>query len=68
MTLRKIHELGLVNDNTEVWVRDPNMHILAHGNWYQDDVLEYMNTELQCFTWKDDENIYLDLAEGMVEA
>ena len=22
MTLEKIHELGLINDDTEVWVRD----------------------------------------------
>ena len=61
MTLSKIYELGLINDNTEIWVRDPDMYILAHGNWYQDDVLKYMNTELECFTWQDDNNFYIDV-------
>ena len=61
MTLEKIHELGLINDDTEVWVRDPDMHVVAHGNWYQDDVLKYMHTELECFTWQDDNNFYIDL-------
>ena len=60
MTLRKIHELGLISDNTVVWVRNPDMRVLAHGNWYQDHVLEYMDSELECFTWQDDNNFYID--------
>lgn len=61
MTLRKILELGLIDDNTEVWVRDPDMRVLTHGNWYQDNVLKYLDSELECFTWQDDNNFYLDL-------
>lgn len=35
MTVSKIFtELGLINDNTEVWIRDNDLHVLAHGNWY----------------------------------
>lgn len=42
MTVSKIFtELGLINDNTEVWIRDNDLHVLAHGNWYQDNVLRY---------------------------
>lgn len=61
MTLRKIFDLGLVNDDTEVWVRDPDLHVLAHGNWYQDNILEYLDHEVECFTWQDDNNFYVDL-------
>lgn len=61
MTLSKVIELGLVTDETEVWIRDENMRTLAHGNWYQDNVLDYMDKELECFTWQDDHNFYADL-------
>ena len=53
MTLWKILELGLINDDTEVWIRHPNMHVLAHGNWYQD--------EIESFIWQDNNNFYVDL-------
>ena len=45
MNLSKIIELGLVNDRTEIWCRDRDMYVLAHGNWYQDNVLEYGHRE-----------------------
>lgn len=60
MTLRKILELGLIKDNTELWIRD-DLHVLAHGNWYQDNILEYMNREVESFTWQDDNNFYIDV-------
>lgn len=61
MTLRKIFDLGLVNGNTEIWVRDPDMCVLAHGDRERETVLEYLDSELECFTWQDDDNFYLDL-------
>ena len=61
MTLRKIFDLGLVNDDTEVWIRDPDLHVLALGNWYQDNILEYLDHELESFTWQDDNNFYIDV-------
>ena len=61
MTLKKNLEIGLIDDSTIVWVRDPDMCVLAHGTWYQDDVLEYLHSELECFTWQDDNNFYIDL-------
>lgn len=67
MTLEKILFMGLIGDNTEVFIRDTDFHVLAHGNWYQDNVMEYAHHEVESFTWQDDEKIYLDLAEGTVE-
>ena len=61
MTLRKIFAFGLINDNTEIYIRDPDMHVLTHGNWYQDNVLEYLDNILECFTWQDNEEFFIDL-------
>lgn len=61
MNLSKIIELGLVNDRTEIWCRDRDMYVLAHGNWYQDNVLEYGHREVESFTWQDDDKLFIDL-------
>ena len=61
MTLRKIFDLGLVNDDTEIWVRDSDMRVLVHGDWNWELVLEYLDSELECFTWQDDDNFFIDL-------
>ena len=61
MTLRKIFGLGLVNDYTEIWVRDSDMRVLVHGDWNRELVLEYLDSELECFTWQDDDNFFIDL-------
>lgn len=61
MTLRKILELGLIKDDTEIWVRDPNLHVRVHGDREQENVQEYLDAELECFTWQDDDNFYIDL-------
>lgn len=61
MTLKKIFDLGLVNDDTEIWVRNPDMRVLVHGDWNRELVLEYLDSELECFTWQDDNNLYIDL-------
>ena len=61
MTLRKIFGLGLVNDDTEIWVRDSDMRVLVHGDWNRELVLEYLDSELECFTWQDDDNFFIAL-------
>lgn len=61
MTLRKIFDLGLINDDTEIWVRNLDMRVVVHGDWHRDLVLEYLDSELKCFTWQDDDNFYTDL-------
>lgn len=62
MTLEKIYKMGLIKDNTEIFVRQgEGFRVLAHGNWYQDDVLNYMHHEIESFTWQDDNKLYIDV-------
>ena len=61
MTISKIFESGLINDNTEVWIRDSEFHVLEHGNWYQDNILDYLKSEVESFTWQDDNKFYIDV-------
>lgn len=61
MTISKIFEVGLINDDTEVWIRDSEFHVLARGNGYQDNVLNYLPSEVESFTWQDDNKIYIDV-------
>lgn len=62
MTLEKIYDMGLINDNTEIIVRHGDSFTpLACGNWYQDNILEYTHHELESFTWQDDNKLYVDV-------
>lgn len=61
MNLKHLLHLGLVKDDTELFVQNETMHVLAHGNWYQDDVLEYIHHEVESFIWQDDNKIYIDI-------
>lgn len=67
MTVKKIFEnLGLVNDNTRIFIRHDDGKrelLLACGNWYQDDILEYLNCKVENFTWQDDNFLYIDLVD-----
>lgn len=64
MTLSKLYDMGLINDETEIWVRRSDFLVFAHGNWFQDNILEYMEREMESFSWQDDNKIYIDLKEG----
>ncbi len=60
----KIYELvstELINDYTEIYIRNEDFYVLAHGNWYQDDLLKYDQKEIQSFTWQDGNTIYIDI-------
>ena len=64
MKVKDIYELGLIKDSTEIWIRDFGefgMRVLAHGNWYQDDILKYKDREVECFHWQDDDTVYFDV-------
>ncbi len=63
MTLSRILEKDLINDNTEVFIRDQDCHVLAHGSWYQDNVLNYVNRGVESFTWQDDNKIFIDVKD-----
>lgn len=61
MTLEKIYDMGLVKDDTRIYIRDELFHTIASGNWYQDNVLDHMTDEIECFTWQDDNELYIDV-------
>lgn len=62
MTLEKIYDMALIKDDTEIFIRQgETFHVLAHGNWYEDHILEYMYREAESFTWQDDNKIYIDV-------
>lgn len=66
MKVKDFYELGfsLIKDDTEIWVRgfgEFGMKVLAHGNWYQDDVLKYVDYDVECFHWQDDNTVYIDV-------
>lgn len=63
MTVQQIIEMGLVNDMTKVFIRK-DCTFMAHGNWYQDNVLEYVDREVKSFTWQNDGKFYIDIEGG----
>lgn len=64
MTVKTIIEMiELVDDDTEVIIRSKDMHMLTRGNWYQDNILRWMEQKVECFTAQDDNKLYIDLKE-----
>lgn len=62
MTLEKIAlTTELIDDNTIIYIRDDGFHFKKFGNWYQDNVLDHMQDEIEWFAWQDDNKIYIDL-------
>mgnify|MGYP006865377056 CR=1 FL=1 len=63
MTLEKLYKMNLINDNTELVIRNKDFNVLAHGNWYQDNILDFLDAIIESFTWQDDNKIYIDVKE-----
>lgn len=61
MTLARMLEKDLINDSMEVFIRDTDCHVLARGNWFQDNVLDYMNRAVESFTWQEDNKVFIDV-------
>ncbi len=61
MLIKEIVESGLLNDDTEVWICDSERRVLAHGNWYQDNILDFHDRKIESFTWQDDNKVYIDV-------
>ena len=61
MTLDLILKMGLIKNNTEIIIRDKDSHVVAQGNWYQDDILDYAYADIESFTWQDDNKLFIDL-------
>lgn len=53
----------LINDKTLIYIRN-NFTLVALGNWYQDNILNYNDIEISAFTWQDNNKLYIDLKEG----
>lgn len=63
MTLEKLYKMNLINDDTELVIRNNDFNVLAYGNWYQDNVLDFLDHVIESFTWQDDDKIYIDVKE-----
>ena len=63
MTLEKLFVMTLINDDTELFIRDNDFSVLAQGNGYQDNVLDFLDAKIESFTWQDDNKIYIDIEQ-----
>lgn len=62
MTLGRIKEIGLINDSTDIVIREgEGFATLARGNRYQDNILAYDDREVESFTWQDNNQIFIDV-------
>lgn len=61
MTIEKLVDTGIINDMTEIYVRDEDFGLITHGNWYQDNIIDHIQDEIECFSWQDDNRVYIDL-------
>ena len=61
MTIGQLICMGLVNDSTKLVIRRDLHTVLAHGFWFNDNLLAYVEREIESFTWQDDDTIYIDI-------
>lgn len=61
MALSEIINLSLVNDNTEIIIRNQDSRVVAQGNWYQDAIQDYLRAYVESFTWQDDNKLYINI-------
>ncbi len=55
--------LELAYGNYGLFIRDNDFSVLAHGNGYQDNVLDFLDAKIESFTWQDDNKIYIDIEQ-----
>lgn len=61
MTIEKLVDMKVINNTTEVYVRNMEFGLIVKGNWFQDNVLEHIKREIDTYTWQDDNKVYIDL-------
>lgn len=62
MTVSEIIVMDLIDNDTEIFIQSAKgPPVLAHGNWYHDQILDYGEHEVENFMWKDDNKLYIDL-------
>lgn len=57
MTLKDLITNGLVKDNDAITVGKPlsgSACDMRRGNWFNDQILEFMNSEIKAFSWSED--------------
>lgn len=66
MTVKDIFQSGLtlVSDNTQIYIRHPDMHVLARGHWYNDNILEYLERTVESIVWQDNDEFFIDLKQS----
>lgn len=60
MVLKDLVMNGLVKDTDKITIAKPltgSACDMRHGNWFNDQVLEFMNAEIKAFSW-DESNGY----------
>lgn len=63
MTIGNLFMNDIINDDTTVIIRDDNFHVITSGNWYEDNILNYLNKEIEGFTWEKENIVYIDIVE-----
>lgn len=61
MTVEELLELGIIDDNTEIVICDTDFNVLARYVWYQDEMLDLSEREIESFTWQKDNKICIAL-------
>lgn len=46
-----LRDCALVNDQTRITIRSHDRVPLASGNWFQDQIMDYSNSEVLDFTY-----------------
>ncbi len=66
MDTSEIFEMGIIDDNTQIIIRDTDSHVLAKGHWYEDHVLKYSEVgyTADSFTWESGDRVFIDVAHG----
>lgn len=64
MTIRSLLINDIINDDTKIIIRnDDNFRVIAYGNWYEDNIVNYNHREIESFTWEKENIVYIDIAE-----
>ena len=61
MTIERLIDLGIINNTTEIYIRNMEFGLITKGGWYQDSILEHLEDEIDSYTWQDDDKVYVDL-------
>lgn len=57
MTLKDLVFNNLIKDNDEITISKPligNACDMRNGNWYNDNIVNFLDSEIQAFSWSED--------------